>query len=793
MRKSGGLLSLINDFVDRAIGADGLRPSLREKLLRRQFDSVAEMAPAMLASSIVVVSVLLYMTWGQAGFLPVSVLGSALVALHGIASLVSRLKPGQKGNVDHVAAGIVTMALVLGILWGVLLSALPIAEDSMLRSAVLIGGGGILCVSVMALVNYPQAMAAYSIPLIIGALIGLTDLGAGPDLWVYTALLTGFTLIMVIVTTHHASGFVALRASEKQVQEHGEIIGLLLREFEQAKSDWIWGTDPAGLINRLSVGFTTATGVSEADLIGGDFLYFLSCITEPDDPLVLQLDSDIEAHEIFQDVELQVIAGGQECWWSLTGRPAYDEAGLYLGYIGTGSDITQRKLADRRITTLAHHDGLTGLLNRGRFTDHLNQSVSRLERYGSPFAVMLLDLDRFKAVNDSQGHRAGDQVLVEVARRIVGQLRESDIAARLGGDEFAILLPGDCSEESVRALAARLVADIKLPVLMGSKDVSVGVSIGVAIAPAAGSEADQILHNTDLALYRAKTDGRGDFRLFESSMDSEERQRRVLESELRNALVRGELVLHYQPLVSAVTSEAMGFEALIRWNHPERGLVSPCDFIGLAEESDLIIEIGDWTIDQACKTAALWPEHLTVSVNLSAKHFRRSDIGHVIRDALERSGLAPHRLEVEITEGLLLESLDAVVEKLKEIRALGVTIAMDDFGTGYSSLSYLLKFPFDKIKIDQSFVAASVTDEVARDILKAIAAMGRSLKVTITAEGVETAEQAAFLSEIACHQLQGYHFARPLDPIELPNYLLSHVAARIAERDATRQVQSSSR
>lgn len=784
---------MINDFVDRAIGADGLRPAVRERLLRRQFDSVADMAPAMLASTMLVVAVMLSLTWGQPGFITVAVLGAALVVLHILGSVAARVKPGKNGNVHYVAAGIVASALVVGSVWGLLIASMPIADDLMLRNGVLIGGGGVICVSLMALVNYPQAMAAHNIPLIIGALVGLTDLGAGQEVWVYSALLGGFTLIMVVITTYHASGFVALRASEKQVQEHGEIIGLLLREFEQAKSDWIWGTDNAGLINRLSVGFTTATGVSETDLIGADLVYFLNCITEPNDPLVVGLQRDIEAREIFQDIELQVASGGQECWWSLTGRPAYDETGVYLGYIGTGSDITQRKLAERRITTLAHHDGLTGLLNRARFNEHLNQSVSRLERYGSPFAVMLLDLDRFKAVNDSQGHRAGDQVLIEVARRISGQLRDSDIAARLGGDEFAILLPGEGSEEVARGLAARLVADIRLPILMGSKDVTVGASIGVAIAPGAGSEADQILHNADLALYRSKTDGRGAFRLFESSMDSEERQRRVLESELRNALDRDELVLYYQPLVSAETREVMGFEALIRWNHPERGLVPPSEFIGLAEESDLIIEIGDWTINQACATAALWPDHLTVSVNLSAKHFRQSDIGHVIREALGQSGLAPHRLEVEITEGLLLESLDAVVEKLKEIRALGVTIAMDDFGTGYSSLSYLLKFPFDKIKIDQSFVAASVTDEVARDILKAISALGRSLKLTITAEGVETAEQAAFLSEIACHQLQGYHVARPLNPVDLPNYLLSHVAARVAERENVRQAQSSSR
>ncbi|WDR04152.1 GGDEF domain-containing phosphodiesterase [Devosia algicola] len=311
--------------------------------------------------------------------------------------------------------------------------------------------------------------------------------------------------------------------------------------------------------------------------------------------------------------------------------------------------------------------------------------------------------------------------------------------------------------------------------------VNIGISVGIAMAPINGTRPDQILRNADLALYRAKADGRSVYRFFESQMDSDARERRMLEVELRDALKNNELELYYQPLVSAADRRPMGFEALIRWNHPIRGLVPPAEFIPLAERSSLIVEIGDWTIEQACRAAASWPTGLTVAVNMSAKHFRISDIAQVVKKSLTKSGLESNRLEIEITEGLLMENPDEVTVKLAEIRDLGVILAMDDFGTGYSSLSYLLKFPFDKIKIDKSFIDASTQEPAARDILKAIASLAKTLNLRITAEGVETADQADFLSGIACHQLQGFYFSPPLDSIDMPRYLLANVPTREAE------------
>lgn len=394
--------------------------------------------------------------------------------------------------------------------------------------------------------------------------------------------------------------------------------------------------------------------------------------------------------------------------------------------------------------------------------------------------MLYLDLDQFKPINDSRGHIVGDKLLTQVAGRISGAVRDNDIAARLGGDEFAIILTNNCDAAATAGLANRLIDAICKPYTVDDEIVSIGVSVGIAIAPINGTRPDQIMRNADLALYRAKSEGRATYRFFENQMDSTQRERRMLETELREAIAEGQLMLHYQPLVSAEDHTPTGFEALVRWNHPLRGTVPPSEFIPIAEQIGLIQQIGDWTIREACRAAARWPDDYTVAVNLSARHFQQSDILEVIRGALADSGLAPTRLELEITESLLIQRPDDVVGKLKEIKALGVTIAMDDFGTGYSSLAYLLKFPFDKIKIDKSFVTASSDDIAARDILRTIISLGKTLNIRITAEGVEEREQVEFLRDIGCNQLQGYYFSRPLDELKLAAYFLARQKQKIA-------------
>ncbi|MGV8953845.1 MAG: putative bifunctional diguanylate cyclase/phosphodiesterase [Cypionkella sp.] len=774
-----GPISSINDLIDDAIGAGRLASHVRTKLLYQQLSSMAPTAMALLVGAKVVSLILLVLTWGTPGFTPLLVCLVAINLLHLSAVAIAWEGRGSTAlwSPQASVARAMGFAITLGCLWGATLNILPM-DDPLMRSAATIGVGGLMCISLMAMINYPQALLGFTVPLTMGALLSFDGLHRGPGFWVQTPLLVGFALLMAIISFRQARLFVTQRVSETTVAERQDITGLLLREFEQNTSDWTWGFDEAGRIRRLSVGFSTVTGLGTDALTGADFVHFLRWITPPDDPLMVQLELDIERRSAFVDVELRVTAGGRECWWKLTGKPVYDHSGVFLGYIGTGSDVTERKIAEERITRLAHHDVMTGLLNRSRFTDQLNQAVARLDRYGTPFSVLLLDLDHFKSVNDTRGHLIGDKLLVMVAERMQHLVRDTDVVARLGGDEFAIIAHNSAVAEQVSSLAGRLLDAIAQPYEIDGDRISIGVSIGIALAPIHGEVPDQILRHAGAALDQAKAGGRRIYRLFESQKDGDARERRLLEVELRDAVRNQELVLYYQPVVCAVDAHPMGFEALIRWNHPIRGLVPPAEFIPIAEQSNLIVEIGDWVIEQACAAAANWPDHLTVSVNLSARHFRRSDISLVVKKALSMSGIAPQRLEIEITERTLIESPDEVIAKLTELRALGVAIAMDDFGTGYSSLSYLLKFPFDKIKIDRSFVAASSTDTVARDILKAIASLGRTLKLKITAEGVETREQAELLSDLACHQLQGFYFVRPLDPIDLPHYLMTSVPTR---------------
>ncbi len=431
------------------------------------------------------------------------------------------------------------------------------------------------------------------------------------------------------------------------------------------------------------------------------------------------------------------------------------------GWVATYEDITQRRHAEEQITYLAHHDGLTGLVNRVFFSDRLDAALAALASRGGRLSVLCLDLDGFKNVNDSFGHHVGDALLCEVARRLAACVREDDVVARLGGDEFAVLQSRGSDSGGENALAERLLSVLGERFDIEGLAIFVTASIGVATAPGDGATGDELMKNADLALYQAKLGGKNVARVFEPDMDAARQFRRALELDLSLALTNGEFEVFYQPLVDVRRVDIVGFEALLRWRHPVRGLVSPAVFIPVAEEIGLIGEIGAWVLGEACARAVRWPRELTVAVNLSPAQFRSRDLVGTVKDALLRSHLRPTRLELEITESVLLGDSDGSLAALHELRALGIRIAMDDFGTGYSSLSYLRRFPFDKIKIDQSFVREMSTRADCIKIVQSIAALGASLGMTTTAEGVETPEQFAQLQAAGCDQVQGYHFGRP--------------------------------
>ncbi|MDY0871695.1 putative bifunctional diguanylate cyclase/phosphodiesterase [Dongia rigui] len=430
-------------------------------------------------------------------------------------------------------------------------------------------------------------------------------------------------------------------------------------------------------------------------------------------------------------------------------------------------DIRERKAAEERILHLAHHDALTGLPNRNLFRDRLAQAMARARRSGSTVAVLCLDLDRFKPVNDLLGPEIADELLRQVALRLTQSTRADDTVARLGADEFALIQVGLAHPDGPAFMADRLVKAISEPFVICGHHINIGTSIGIALFPSDGMSGDELLRAADTALGRAKEAGGSAYRFFESEMDLRLQERRRLERDLRHAVNNDQLELHYQPLVDCAHLTVTGCEALLRWHHPERGPISPCTFIPLAEECGLIMQLGEWVLRTACRETASWPDDKIVAVNLSPIQFRQSDLADQILGILAETGLAPHRLELEITEGVLIEDTERVLATLKALKAHGIRISLDDFGTGYSSLSYLHRFPFDKIKIDRSFIWAMEENSDSMSIVRAVIALGRSLRITVTAEGVETPTQLAWLQAEDCDQAQGYLLGKPMSRADI--------------------------
>ena len=453
---------------------------------------------------------------------------------------------------------------------------------------------------------------------------------------------------------------------------------------------------------------------------------------------------------------------GDHVWTLARGKVvARDENGRACRVVGTHTDITKRKESEAQIAHLALHDPLTGLPNRTFFHDRLNDEINRSGR-AELFAVLVCDLDRFKIINDTMGHAAGDTLLRIVADRLLTSVREGDTVARLGGDEFAIILHGTEQPEVPSVIAERIVAAIEEPCEIEGRNVAVGISVGLAICDTAGATADGLVRNADLALYRAKAEGRNGYRCFEPGMDVLAAESIMLEHDLRDAVRRGDFVLHYQPVLDLNKNTVCGFEALMRWQHPTRGVLPPDLFIPLAEETGLIVILGEWALWEACRQAKLWPKSLRMAVNVSALQFRQPGrLQRSVVAALAASGLEPARLELEVTESVLIQNAEAVIACLRGLRELGVRIALDDFGTGYSSLAYLRRFPFDKIKIDRSFVR-EIGDPQTAAIVAAVIGLGARVGADVTAEGVETSDQRRQIHAAGCTQLQGFLFSRPL-------------------------------
>ncbi|THD52363.1 MAG: EAL domain-containing protein [Bradyrhizobium sp.] len=563
---------------------------------------------------------------------------------------------------------------------------------------------------------------------------------------------------------------------EERLTEDGGIIGLRvdITELKQREASFrlLFDSNPIPMIvcaldNERILGVNDAAvahyGYSRADFEKLTIRRVQAFESEP--PWVVDRSSDEQAARTWKHVR----ADGTLIDLAIYSRHLVygDQPAVLLALM----DITERKRAEARLTFMAQHDGLTGLPNRNLLRQRMDEILLHARRSSDKAAVLILGLDNFKAVNDTLGHGIGDKLLRAVAKRLRSMLREEDTLARLNSDEFAVVQSGLARPEDAVLLARRLLEAIGEPYLLGGHSVVVGASIGIAMAPGDGDESEKLLKHADMALSRAKNDSRGTFSFFEAGMDARAQARRKIEADLREAIENDVLRPHYQPVIDLSAGRITGFEALVRWPHPERGMISPAEFIPVAEETGLINGLGGLMLRRACMDAALWPEDVRVAVNLSPAQFRTGNLLSIVIDALKQSGLPARRLELEITETLLLEKSGQVLATLHGLRALGVRISMDDFGTGYSSLSYLRSFPFDKIKIDQSFVRDLAANRDAQAIVRAIISLGVGLGVTITAEGVETEAELGCLRAEGCHEGQGFLFSRPRPNSEIAGLL----------------------
>ena len=769
--------------LDRFADIDTSNSQLRSQVRAQQINSIVRTTPAMMTGNLCLGIVLVYF----ASSTPAAVLAGiwfGLLALTCGLALRSWHKshnmPARKHASQRAIWRAVCHAGSLGLLWGAAPFLFFNFEFSELSAALALGLTGLICAAGFVLAPIPQAVLAFLLPVSAGSVSVLMNDPSGLSGSV-SFMLVGYAGIVLSASFSQNRLYMRSMLVSATVEEQKKTISLLLKDFEAHSSDWLWETDENLKIIRASERFAQAASRTQAELSGMGLLDLLGFYHQDAHPAIGVIASAMERHSNFTEIEVPVKLSGEGHWWSLTGMAEISPSGVFIGYHGVGSDITFEKQADERISFLAHNDALTGLLNRAHFTEMLGQTVSRLERYGAPFALIFLDLDHFKTVNDTRGHPVGDRLLVDVSKRLRALVPPATVLARLGGDEFAIILNKAAKAGDAEPLAQSIVDSLSQPFVIDGETINIGASVGIAIAPRHGTRSDQLLRNVDLALYRAKDSGRSAYRFFELSMDSQARERRALEFDLKTALQNDEFLLFYQPLIGAVSNQPTGFEALLRWNHPIRGIISPAEFIPIAENSGLIKSIGDWAIEEACMMAATWPDHLTIAVNLSAPQFDNARIVETVKSALKESGLAPHRLELEITESLLIDRPDDVIAILEQLRKIGVCIAMDDFGTGYSSLSYLLKFPYDKIKIDRSFISAIATDKAACDVLRTIGALAKTLNMRVTAEGVETREQFEFLRAIACDQVQGFYFAKPMQDFELAPFLLSGLAGTLPQ------------
>jgi diguanylate cyclase (GGDEF)-like protein/PAS domain S-box-containing protein len=711
------------------------------------------LAPLAAIHSLLNAVVLTFAFWGHAGMPLVFVWCYTSAVLIFIRIREARRPAGQLDPKTEDGR-IVRYTLLSGALWSGMIAMLIASGGA--DHALLLGvfTAAILCVGALLHSSFPTASLGYSLLIASGAGLGMV---LGGHSWSFNAVLllaAGVIALQRFAAANHVSD-IRRHLATAAMQDAKDTAALLLQDFEAHSSDWMWKIDAHGRLGSPSQRFVDASGLSYHELEGGSFLALFA----PES--VQHLQELLKHRRPFRDEALRVTIGSREVWWSLSGQPTADG-----GWRGVCSDITRSRDAEARIAYVTEYDTLTDLPNRAVLVRQLEIAEEAGRASDESFALFVIDLDNFKALNDTQGHPVGDAYLRVMAGRLRDCVGQTAFLARLGGDEFAVL-HRDMRADEAGAVAELIVDALLAPVTLNGKEILAGGSVGVALAPENGSDPAMLMKNAELALYRAKAQGRGCARFFEPGMEENARVRADLETDLRSALASEAMDVYFQPLVNTRTRKVSGYETLLRWNRPGHGLVSPAVFISCAEETGIIVPLGEWVIRKAIEEAAQWRDDVTVAVNLSAAQMHNPSLVATVVGALAASQLDPSRLEIEIVESVLMDETEHNIRTLHALRELGVKIALDDFGTGYSSLSYLRAFPFDKIKIDQRFVRDIDTSVENQAIVRAVISLARDLGMRVTAEGVENEQQAAILAGLGCTEVQGFLYSRPIPASEV--------------------------
>lgn len=689
----------------------------------------------------------------------------ALVAA--VASAVTFRRLAVRGHTAHDASlKDVRDTLLDGIALGAVWSIPPLAFGAAADSDAVLGLWIVLSILMTA-----SAVATAALPLATIAFVAILGGATAIALFAFAspplaaaALL--FAMLLALAAFERGKALVVIRASEIALSERDETLSLLLRESEETGSDWLWETDAQRRVIRANPRFAVSLGVDPSRINGMPFLQVLSGTAwETGDFAqgLRALAEKMKLREPFHDLLLPVTVDGDERWWQMSASPRVDERGVFLGFRGVGSDVTEQRASQDKINRMARFDTLTGLPNRLLIHEALAGAMADAEKWGSRCAFMMIDLDRFKAVNDTLGHPIGDRLLGRVSERLKQLMTENEIIGRLGGDEFAVVVRDASDSAQVEKLARMIIDILSRPYDVDQNVIYIGASVGLAIGPRDGRTAEMLIRSADLALYRSKDAGGGVFHAYEPQLHVAAEERRVLEIALRGAVENQQLHLDYQPVVNAATGALTGFEALVRWRHPEFGNVSPAKFVPLAEEARLIAPIGEWVLRTACTEAARWDDPVRVAVNVSPEQLYNPQFVNLVAQALAQSGLPPERLELEVTESVFMREGTVAIQVLERILDLGIRLSLDDFGTGYSSLGYLSRTRFSSIKIDRSFVqGASHGEKEAIAIIRAVVALADSLGMATTAEGVETEAEHHMVQQLGCSKVQGYYFGRPL-------------------------------